>query len=842
MKRRGSLRLRSGAAVVVAMVVAGLAPCVLTPTPASAGVQHPGIVSQDPVDWTPHLAQLDGESLPFAYSIAEAGSSMVVGGDFQHVQNADRTTTIARTNVFAFDKVTGKIDDFSPVVDGPVWSVVSDGSSVYIGGQFRTVNGQPRPAIAKLDIATGRLDPSFKPPMTTGRITDMEIAGGRLFVSGTFGARLLALNPTTGTNTRFIRNSVTGRLANSDGAQVFKFDVSPGGDRLVAVGNFTEVDGSPRPRVFMLDLSGETATLTDWNYDSLGMNCTSQRAKTQAYVQDVDFSPDGSWFALVSFGYMYQDGYRGEMLCDSVARFETSDLDPERPTWINYTGGDSLKSVTVTGAAVYVQGHNRWLDNPYGKDSAGPGAVERLGGGAVDPQTGAALPWNPSMPAASGGYQMLATEQGLWLVTDGTWMRGEYHRGIRYVPIATEPEPNPEPAALVSTDPADWTPALAQPQGDGRPSAYAIERAGEQLVVGGQFQHVTSRDRSTVLPRANIFAFGRNDGAISEEFAPDVNGPVWAVVSDGTSVYLGGEFTTVNGVQRPAVAKVDLATGTVDESFAPPITGGRVSDLALVKGRLIVSGTFGARLLALNPNSGRNTRFIQNAITGKLPDSSRAEVFRFDVDYTGARLVAVGNFTQVDGAARPRAFMLDLSGTTATLSPWNYEYLGQPCSASAPASQAYLQDVNFAPDGRWFSFASGGGSAPDGGSGLMLCDSVSRFESNTMDPAMPTWVNYTGSGALRSVGVTSDVVYVQGQSRWLDNPEGDGAAGLGAVDRPGGGAVSAETGVALDWNPRMPAAVGGYQVLPTSAGVWFVTDGTWINDENRRGIRFLPGS
>jgi hypothetical protein len=28
---------------------------------------------------------------------------------------------------------------------------------------------------------------------------------------------------------------------------------------------------------------------------------------------------------------------------------------------------------------VYVQGHNRWLDNPYGKDFAGPGAVERKG-------------------------------------------------------------------------------------------------------------------------------------------------------------------------------------------------------------------------------------------------------------------------------------------------------------------------------------------------------------------------------------------------------------------------------------------------------------------------------
>jgi hypothetical protein len=50
-----------------------------------------------------------------------------------------------------------------------------------------------------------------------------------------------------------------------------------------------------------------------------------------------------------------------------------------------------------------VQGHSRWLDNPDGQDSAGRGAVDRLGGGAVDPVTGQALSWNPVMPQKSGG-------------------------------------------------------------------------------------------------------------------------------------------------------------------------------------------------------------------------------------------------------------------------------------------------------------------------------------------------------------------------------------------------------------------------------------------------------
>jgi len=45
----------------------------------------------------------------------------------------------------------------------------------------------------------------------------------------------------------------------------------------------------------------------------------------------------------------------------------------------------------VTGAAVCVQGHQRWLDNPYGRNSEGPVAVDRCGIGAIDPVRGTAL-------------------------------------------------------------------------------------------------------------------------------------------------------------------------------------------------------------------------------------------------------------------------------------------------------------------------------------------------------------------------------------------------------------------------------------------------------------------
>ena len=135
-----------------------------------------------------------------------------------------------------------------------------------------------------------------------------------------------------------------------------------------------------------------------------------------------------------------------------MSRFETSNLSPQRPEWINYTGGDSLKSVAVTNTAVYVQGHSRWLDNPvvtdgvtnpknlpfqngFPFDRCGPGCVSRPGGGAVDPNTGVALDWNPEMPQQSGGYKILPTAAGVWFITDGERFGHEYRRGVRFAPL-----------------------------------------------------------------------------------------------------------------------------------------------------------------------------------------------------------------------------------------------------------------------------------------------------------------------------------------------------------------------------------------------------------------------
>ncbi len=441
---------RLTAAVICAAIT------VAAPTVAAASLAHPTVVSEDPANYTPNVEPDDIVLQPHVDAIAQLTLSgqpgtdgadvttIYAGGKFRTVSDADRTQTYPRDHLMAFDADTGALQSFAPVLDGPVWAIETTPDAVYVGGAFTTVNAVTRRALVKLDPVTGAVDTAFDAGFSGGRINEIELVDGRLLVGGSAGTKLMALDPATGLDTGYLELGITGKIENSSGTTtVHRFAVA--GTRLVAVGNFTEVSGQSRRRAFMADLGETSATLNEWYYESLAKRCSSTSPRRQAYLSDVDFSPDGSYFVLVSTGYIpLKLSEIGETVCDAAARFETyGPPHPSRPTWINYTGGDTIWSVAVTGSAVYVQGHFKYLDNPGGGNGGpGPGAVKRLGIGAinpndpaVDPKGGKALPWNPSKPARIGGMDFLATESGLWVGSDSRLFHGEYRRGIAFVPL-----------------------------------------------------------------------------------------------------------------------------------------------------------------------------------------------------------------------------------------------------------------------------------------------------------------------------------------------------------------------------------------------------------------------
>ena len=400
----------------------------------AAPAQH-AVVLENPSDRTPDLVRDDRVRFPAVYALEQAGTTVYAGGEFATLEDATRTTSYARSDLAAFDARTGAVSrTFAPRVDGSVWAVRAYGSSIYVGGTFSTVDGVARRGVAKLDATTGRVDPAFRATTVRGDVTDLRVVQGRLVVAGQFAKRLAALDLATGADTGYLDLGITGTADGlSRPTRVYRFAVTPDQSRLLAIGDVGSVSGQPRARAFMVDLGPARGTLSPWYYPGLTRGCSG--SKLPAYLRDVDFSPDGSWFVLVATGGIPRRDGHGVAVCDGAARFETRTVHPQRPTWMNYTGGDTLHSVAVTGAAVYVSGHQRWLDNPYGNDSCGQGCVPRPGIGAIDPVTGKALPWNPGKTRGVGGKDLLATSEGLWVGSDGARFDGEYHYGIAFAPL-----------------------------------------------------------------------------------------------------------------------------------------------------------------------------------------------------------------------------------------------------------------------------------------------------------------------------------------------------------------------------------------------------------------------
>jgi hypothetical protein len=182
------------------------------------------------------------------------------------------------------------------------------------------------------------------------------------------------------------------------------------------------VNGQSRKSAFRLTLDATSSTLSSWHPRRFDAQCASS---IPYYLRGLDWSPDGSYFVIVSSGGPV--GYPSTGFCDGAGRWEASSTGSvAEPTWINWTGGDSLYSVAISGAAVYVGGHNRWLDNPSGHDTAGPGAYTVNSLGAIDPTTGAAnKTWNTGWTTRGHGKEDLELfPGGLVAAGDGTLVNG----------------------------------------------------------------------------------------------------------------------------------------------------------------------------------------------------------------------------------------------------------------------------------------------------------------------------------------------------------------------------------------------------------------------------------
>lgn len=398
--------------------------------PAVAAPDHDKIVSAVPSN-TPAIN--NGET----DAIVQVGNTMVIGGTFTQATSAGGAA-LTRNYILAFNVNTGVISTtFVPTLNSTVMDLVAGPTSdtVYVGGKFSTVNGAAASHLTLLNVNTGAVSGGFRAAPTNGIVNTLIARSNRLYVGGNFTTAggvahggLASMNPTTGAIDSYVSNQMSGHHNDTgSGAQgsvgVRDIDVNADGTRLIAIGNFKKVDGIARDQAVMLTLGTSSSIVTpDWNTNRYQPYCFQFAFDT--YVRGVSFSPDGSYLAITATG-----GYNAGTLCDTAARFETNATGSDiQPTWVDYTGGDTLWSVAVTEKAVYVGGHQRWLNNSLASDTNGPGAVPRPGLAALNTQTGMPLAWNPGRnPRGAAVFALYPTPTGLWVGSDTEFIGPRYN-------------------------------------------------------------------------------------------------------------------------------------------------------------------------------------------------------------------------------------------------------------------------------------------------------------------------------------------------------------------------------------------------------------------------------
>jgi PKD repeat protein len=214
---------------------------------------------------------------------------------------------------------------------------------------------------------------------------------------------------------------------------------------------------------------------------------------------------------------------------------------------------------------------------------------------------------------------------------------------------------------------------------------------GNTVYVAGDFLHARPAGAGPgekVVDRSNFLAYDLETGALLP-LAISFNAPVLtlAVAPDRKTLYVGGDFTLVNGQQRNKIAAVDVATGTLVDSFKP-VVNARVSDVAATSTAVYLAGAF--RSVAPRPRSGTDpvlrVSFAAVApVTGDvLPwapqpgiggATTKVEGRTLLVSPAGDKVIVAGRFESMNGSSDPGRGMAALHPTTAASLPWKVNSL-----------------------------------------------------------------------------------------------------------------------------------------------------------------------
>jgi hypothetical protein len=546
---------------------------------------------------------------------------IIIGGTFVSVNDTPRPN-LARLNP------NGSLDlTWNPQISGQVLAVAIDGTNIYLGGNFGSIDLPGRYGLVRVSALDGATDRDWGP--NGWGISAIVVDGTDLYVAGSFsyiGA--------------FARNNIAKLSTVGTGLVDPIWDPSAdglvqslvvGGNEVFVAGYFSSIGGQSRQRLAKLSASGAGAADSLWEVPIV-----------EQYTNEI-------WSLALSGTNLYVSGSFtkiGGVMQASLAKLSTLgsgavDRNWSPPPPVFYP--PIYWALAVTNNTLFAS-----FNAQVGSNSAIL-KFDANGAGTRDTNWNATFDFAPS--------NLRATPSALFAGGSFGLCNGAVSLSVAKVDLLAGARDITFQAQAQSPG---WVAALAE-QSDGK------------IIVGGNFWFAGG------LPRQHLARINR-DGTLDVTWAPEVNGRVSALAVSETNLFVGGLFTRAGGLPRDNLAKIallgsDATDPAWDVKVGSPGSGAYLNALAVIGQNLFVSGYFDS----ISGQGRYNLAKVSTEGVGK-PDASWKPTpigspgtvgFPECLAVLGTNLYVGGDFIKIDNIRRRGVAKLFPSGSNPVDRNWD---------------------------------------------------------------------------------------------------------------------------------------------------------------------------
>jgi beta-propeller uncharacterized protein DUF5122 len=692
-------------------------------------------------------------------AVVQTGSTIYLGGSFTYVGPPTGSFVL-------LGQGSGAPNLSLPRANGTIAAVAADGTGGwYIGGTFTLVGGVTRNRLAHIH-ADGTLDPAWDPNASAGAppaivmVNTLVVSGTTVYVGGSFTSiggqtrnSIAALDATTGQATAWNPNA-TGGLP-PFGASVTTLAVS--GTTVYAGGSFTGIGGQTRNSIAALDATVNTNNATAWDPNANGSVSTLVVSGATVYV-------GGSFTGI------------GGQTRNSIAALDATVNTNNATAW-DPNANSSVNTLALSGTTVYAGGTFTSI-----------GGQTRNAIAALDAtvNTNNATAWDPN--ASSGAPPAIAIVNTLALSGAAIYVGGTF------TSIGGQTRNNIAALDATSGQATAWNPNAGG-------AVRALVVSGTSVAAGGNFNSVGGQTRN------NIAALDATSGQATA-WNPNASGTppfgfanVNTLALSGTTVYVGGSFSSIGGQTRNAIAALDAGTGLATgwnpnaTGGAPPFGFANVNTLVVSGTTVYAGGSFTGiggqvrnNIAALDATSGQATAWDPNA-TGGAPPFGSASVNTLAL--SGTTVYAGGGFTGIGGQTRNAIAALDATVNTNNATAWDPNASGLPPFGATVNTLVVSGTMVYA-----------GGSFT--GIGGQVRNNIAALDATVNTNNATAW-NPNPVGTVSTLAVSGATVYAGGSF-----------TSIGGQTRNAIAALDASTGAASAWDPNAGSS-GGFVLVSALA-------------------------